>query len=267
MKPVPIAKVTFFSKSTCGYCKEFKGESTDSSGVTKIDPESGWETLTSLLDLEKMGVVFDLYQFGPEKDPKTGKVKNYVLTAPYSEPGRIRGVPHLEISIPGDPSKYVAFDPTGLTSWGAATSVPMMKKWIIQTLQTEPFKSYAAAVRSGTPVNAPTPSVQVSRPAVPDDSRQRMAQAQAQQRAMQQANQPRPENGSQHVHTPHHHHHEHSRQPVQHQAPTTFGMGTNQIRPAATTNTVPAAPVRKPEQGPAVVEKPRPRFVPANYDD
>lgn len=324
MQSDPIAVCTFFSKTTCGYCKQFKGESTDNSGTVKIDPNSGWETLTSDLDLQNMGVVFNLYQFGPEKDPRTGKVLNYVLGAPYSDKGRIRGVPHLELSIPNQPNEYVPFDPAGLTGWEASKSVPVMKKWIIQALQTDRFKSYANDVRSGKHVRASHPSgsgqsessehvqqaVQARRPpVVQDNSSQRVAQIQAQQRQHQHGEQ------SPQVHAPHHHHHHASgqhhhhvqqaqeqevqepeedsdeaqqqpavearqqqqaprRQVQQRSAPTTFGMGTQKIRPVVTPNSVPVSPARQNAHPPSqkaesqkVVEKPRPRFVPANYDE
>ena len=267
----PIAVVTFFSKTTCGYCKQFKGEiKDDRTGVVTIDPNSGWETLTSDLDLQNMGIVFNLYQFGPEQDPKTGKVLNYVLSAPYSENGRIRGVPHLELSIPGDPTKYSPFNPSGITGWKAEGSVPVIKQWIIKTLQTEPFKSYAADVRSGR-VNTPAQKVEPPRSTPPpsqpvvrspvrqpiqqparqegsesffDSETQKMAETQFQARQDQIQ----------------------KRQQVR-TAPTTFGMGTQQIKPVVTPASIQVTPPRRQVVPPNTVEKPKPRFLPSNYDE
>lgn len=263
MDPQPIAVCTFFSKTTCGYCKQFKGEITDEkTGIIRIDPDSGWETLTSDLDLQGLGVAFNLYQFGPEKDPRTGRELNYVLAAPYSDRGRMHGVPHLELQIPGDPTKYVSFDTAGMASWETVHSLPAIKRWILATLQTELFVSYKADVRAGKVPSQKT-TEPPSQPRVPPRQGQMPSPLPAQTSSGQhlpptfmhqppqqvQASQPQEPRVEKSV-------------PPRRTTPTTFGMGTEQIKPVATTTTIPINPSRQ-----KAVEKPRPRFAPANFDE
>lgn len=170
-----IATFTFFSRTTCGHCKHFKGETTDKDGRSKIDPNSGWEVLTADRELQDMGVEFQLYQFGPEKDPDTGVVKNYALDEEYAK--RVKGIPHLEMAVPDDPHNYVQFNDPELRGWDAKDSVPVIKKWIIRTLQQEPFKSWRPKARAARPpeaimpnrINQPlvqAPSVHVQAPSI-----------------------------------------------------------------------------------------------------
>ena len=140
MSKPPVAVFTFFSRTTCGHCKHFKGESTDAKGRSVIDPNSGWEVLTADRDLQNLGVEFQLYQFGPEKDPETGVVKNYALDEEYVS--RVKGIPRLEMSVPDDPHNFVEFSDPELRGWNADQSVPIIKRWIIKHLQQEPFKSW-----------------------------------------------------------------------------------------------------------------------------
>jgi hypothetical protein len=151
-----VALFTFFSRTTCGHCKHFKGESTDAQGRSKIDPNSGWEVLTADRELQDMGVEFQLYQFGPEKDPETGVVKNYALDEEYAK--RVKGIPHLEMSVPDDPHNYVQFNDPELRGWDAPQSVPVIKKWIIRTLQQEPFKSWRPKAKVARPPEAIMPN-------------------------------------------------------------------------------------------------------------
>ena len=144
MEPPTVAIFTFFSKTTCGYCKLFKGEAEGKDGKVKIDPNGGWQVLTSDLDLQNAGVEMHLYSFGPEQDPKTGKVVNRVLEPEYA--AKIRGVPYLELSVPGDPYNGIQFKEP-FKSWKAEDVVPVIKKWIFSQLKKEPFKSYADKVK------------------------------------------------------------------------------------------------------------------------
>lgn len=149
MSRSPTAVFTFFSRTTCGHCKHFKGESTDAKGRSIIDPNSGWEVLTAERELQDLGVEFQLYQFGPEKDPETGVVKNYVLDDEYVS--RVKGIPRLELSVPDDPHNFVEFSDPELRGWNADQSVPIIKRWIIKTLKQEPFKSWRPKAKVARP--------------------------------------------------------------------------------------------------------------------
>lgn len=176
MGKTPVAVFTFFSRTTCGHCKVFKGETTDLKGNSKIDPNSGWEVLTSDKELQDLGVEFQLYQFGPEKDPQTGAVKNYALDEEYA--ARVKGIPRLEMSVPDDPHNFVEFGDPELRGWGAEQSVPIVKRWIIKHLKQEPFKSWRPKAKvarapevimpqhKSIPVRAAAPAVPMAAPVV-----------------------------------------------------------------------------------------------------
>lgn len=171
MAAPPRAVFRFFSKTTCGYCKIFKGEGADG----KINPNSGWEILTSDQELLAIPIKFTLYQFGPEKDPATGKMVTYALEEKYAH--KVRGVPYLELYVPNDPDNGRHYDMTGLTGWDAEGSVQPIKKWILAQMQTEPFKSYVPGdtkppvqtpVQKALPASAPVPG---RGPAIPQAAR------------------------------------------------------------------------------------------------
>lgn len=147
-KPV-VAVFTFFSRTTCGHCKHFKGETTDAKGRSQIDPNSGWEVLTADRELQDIGVEFQLYQFGPEKDPETGVVKNYALDEEYV--ARVKGIPRLEMSVPDDPHNFIEFNDPELRGWNADQSVHVIKRWIIKHLSQEPFKSWRPKAKVARP--------------------------------------------------------------------------------------------------------------------
>jgi len=127
----------FFSKSGCGYCVQMKGLRDDGT----IDTSSPWEQLTR--DKELLSKVkFVLYQYGPEKDPKTGKVINYALDKQYA--GRFRGVPHLELFVDEDhPVNYEG-----------KRSYEDIKDWILKQLRS---KKFAVAAAGPIAVSAPAP--------------------------------------------------------------------------------------------------------------
>lgn len=208
------AVFTFFSKSTCGYCHQFKGDKTKPDGTVVTDPNSAWERLTSDKDLQAAGVEFVLFKFGPEKDPKTGKTINYTLPDSYAS--KIKGVPYLELKAPGDVEGK-----TGI-HYDQAREFPTIKKWILKHVESGTFKSAPKAAAIPSQVSAP-PSI---RPRV-EPPTQEPPKIQIQQ----------------------------SKRP----APTTFGMGVNPI-PAVVQPQQKSVP-------PKVIEKPPPRFMPANYDN
>jgi hypothetical protein len=140
-KEAPVAAVfTFFSKTTCGYCHQFKGDTPGPNGTMVTSPTGHWEKLTGDADLKNSGVKFILFKFGPEKDPTTGKVVTYGLDEPYAS--KIKGVPYLELRLPGDVNSGVPFD-------AAPRDYDTVKKWILQTMKKEPFKSHADGIKSG----------------------------------------------------------------------------------------------------------------------
>lgn len=140
------AVFTLYSKSTCGYCHQFKGEVKNDNGTVTINPTSDWEKLKKDKSLYDAGIEFVLYQFGPEVDKTTGQTVNYIL--PPNLASKIRGVPYLELRLPNDTDGGVQYD-------GASRSFETVKTWILQKLKSEPFRSGANAARPSV-VHAPS---------------------------------------------------------------------------------------------------------------
>lgn len=227
----PRATFTFFSLSNCGYCKQYKGEKKNSKGQIEIDPKSGWETLRNDQDLYDAGVEFVLYLVGDVQDPKTGKVTRYTLEPEYK--GKIKGYPHLDLSVPSDRFNGIKFDGR-ITGWEADKSFPVIKKWILEKLKTEPFKSYNPSVKAPapkvTPQSAPRPE------ATPSPAKQL---AQQSQQSLLKIPRETPKI---------------SAQERRKNTPSVAGMGSRPTPPAI-------------QQEPERVQKAPPRFLPANYDE
>lgn len=222
------AVFTFFSKSTCGYCHQFKGDKTKEDGTVVTDPNSGWERLTSDKDLQDAGVEFVLFKFGPEKDPKTGKTVNYTLPDSYAQ--KIRGVPYLELKAPGDKDGE-----TGI-HYDQAREFPIIKKWILNHIKSGTFKNAAKAPRP-SPAAMPPPMM---RPRV-EPSVTQAPKVQIQQSARAE---PSSEDAPQNFRP----------------APTVFGMGTRPVPEVIQPQQERTRPA------PKVVEKTPPKFMPANWD-
>lgn len=252
----PKASFYLFSLSTCGHCKHFKGETTDKDGNVHVSSNGAWEVLRKDKDLYNAGVQFVLYQVGNVKNEKTGQVEKFELEDKWKY---IRGFPHLAMEAYGGKAPAFNFD-RNPKSWNAEDAVPVIKKWILDTLASQKFKVSASGQASETsPTESPTPvaNFNPNNQGVPDVSYTAPAPVQgprvpsvvipgqaqvsqgsvAQQRATQQA-------------------------VISQQSgrnPTVFGMGTRQV------------PVPTPEYGavtqpPVVVKKAPTRYLPSNYN-
>lgn len=129
----PVAVLIFFSKTTCGYCKIFKGLKPDGT----IDQNSGWETLKRDPTLRNLPLGFKPYQFGPEVDPKTGKTVQRGVDEPYAS--RMQGVPHFELFAPHNLVDGIPMSLNGLKGWDATNSVPFIREWVLKTVKSDGF--------------------------------------------------------------------------------------------------------------------------------
>lgn len=260
----PIAVLRVFTASWCGYCKQIKGEVADASGKIKINADAVWPRLNADKELEDAGIELDVYQTGEVKDPVTGKTKVYNFEPEYIQRiggGKPFGVPYLELFVPGQPHNAVGFPTRLIKGWTGEDNANAVKKWVLETVQQEPFKSYAAAVRSGkTPASAPSKVEGVTRPIPIGNEPARHGEAypiKGKDMIPSQVNRVSPKPSQQDLLNKFSttKREETGRAEPKRVAPSTFGMGTRVVQPIQTPS---VAPIK-------VNEKPKPRFMPANY--
>jgi hypothetical protein len=137
MLPQRKAELTIYLGSHCGYCHTFSGIKDDGS----IDPNSGLEILKRDQELARAGIFIKIIKTGIYKNPKTGQNERHGFEAINSKrsPERvIRGVPHFEISLPGDRVNGTIY--TGNRKWkDGAQSSSELKRWALQMLVEKPY--------------------------------------------------------------------------------------------------------------------------------
>jgi len=117
----------------------------DKNGNITINPNSGWNTLTSDPELQDLNLEFVLYQVGQAPNGKTYKADS-VYTKRLQN-----GVPFLQLQIPNRPDLYVPMN-LPVKSWNAVDSFKLTKDWIIKNLKKSPFAEY---LKDGSMIPAP----------------------------------------------------------------------------------------------------------------
>lgn len=227
MAQEPVAIFRFFSMSGCKFCRIFKGEVDG-----KIDPNSGWETLSSDKELLGIPIKFVVYLFGSSTDPQTGKQVNYVLDEVSAARIKANGVgyPYLEMYSPDEKSGFFKVDLNAvIKGWAVDQCVPQLKKWILETIRKPGFqKKSVAAPQLQQAVSAPKPSLPI-----PNQSQESLiARGRTQEGSVSRLLKTADADSDR-------------------VAPSTFGMGAKELKP----------PIITPEI------KRAPRFLPSNYDE
>ena len=136
MLPKPKAELIIYLGSHCGYCHTFKGTQKDGS----IDPNSAFEILKRDQELLRAGIRLHAVNTGVKVDALSGvkETRNLSAINALRTPERqIRGVPHFEMSLPGDFINGVKYD----GKQGASE----LKAWALETLSNGSYKARAPA--------------------------------------------------------------------------------------------------------------------------